>query len=231
MTTTLGTSPTTTTRDGGPPLLVPGLAFAALTLGGAILGSGTPRPADAAAQVLSYDQNHGTVLAVSATLLFASAIPLVIWAVTAYRRLGVRVPGPLMGVAGGVLAAASIALSGLFAWTAGQTAQLADPALARTLTSLSFSTGAAGFVVPFGLLITGIAVPSLILKRLPRALAWAGVVMGALGMLATLTLLIPALDPLLPIGRFGGVIWLVVASVLLPAGRRPRPAATSTGPS
>lgn len=189
MTSTLDTSPTATAGDGGPPLLVPGLAFAALTLGGVILGSSTPRPADTAARVLSYDQSHGTVLAVSATLLFGSAIPLVIWAVTAYRRLGVRVPGPLMGVAGGVLAAASIALSGLFAWTAGQTAQLGDPALARALTSLSFGTGAAGFVVPFGLLIAGIAVPSLILKRLPSAVAWAGVIIGALAMLATLTLL------------------------------------------
>ena len=38
-------------------------------------------------------------------------------------------------------------------------------------------------------------------------------------MLATLTLLTPALDLLLPIGRFGGLIWPVVASVLLPTGR------------
>jgi hypothetical protein len=96
--------------------------------------------------------------------------------------------------------------------------------LSRVLTTLSFATGAAGFVVPFGLLIAGIAVPSLILKLLPRGVAWAGLVIAALGMLATLTLLNPALDLLLPIGRFGGLIWLVVASVLLPTGRRPRTA-------
>ncbi|MGH3767056.1 MAG: DUF4386 domain-containing protein [Pseudonocardiaceae bacterium] len=226
MTPILATRPTSTTSDGGPPLLVPGVAFAALTLGGAILGSSTPRLADTAAQVLSYDQSHATVMALSATMLFGSAIPLVIWAVTAYRRLGVRAPGPLMGVAGGVLAAAAIALSGLFTWTAGQTAQLGDPALARVLTTLSFATGAAGFVVPFGLLIAGIAVPSLILRLLPRGVAWAGLVVAALGMLVTLTLLTPAVDLLLPIGRFGGLIWLVVASVLLPSGRRSRASVT-----
>ncbi len=231
MTTTMATTPTATTAEGGPPLLVPGVAFAALTLGGAVLGSSTPRLADTAAQVLSYDQSHATVMTLSATMLFGSAIPLVIWAVTAYRRLGVRAPGPLMGVAGGVLAAASIALCGLFTWTAVQTAQLGDPALARVLTTLSFATGAAGFVVPFGLLITGIAVPCLILKLLPRGVAWAGLVIGALGMLATLTLLTPAVDLLLPIGRFGGLIWLLAASALLPAGRRPRTAATSKDPS
>lgn len=41
-----------------------------------------------------------------------------------------------------------------------------------------------------------------------------------LGMLATLTLLTPAVNLLLPIGRFGGLAWLLVASVLLPAGRQ-----------
>jgi hypothetical protein len=229
--TTTATTPVATTGEGGPPLLVPGVAFAALTLGAAILGSSTPRLADTAAQVLSYDQSHDTVMTLSATMLFGSAIPLVIWAVTAYRRLEVRVPGPLMGVAGGVLAAASIALCGLFTWTAAQTVQLNDPALARVLTTLSFATGATGFVVPFGLLIVGIAVPSLIMKLLPRGLAWAGLVIGALGMLATLTLLTPALDLLLPIGRFGGLIWLLVASVWLPVGRRPRTAAVSHDPS
>jgi hypothetical protein len=38
--------------------------------------------------------------------------------------------------------------------------------------------------------------------------------------LATLSLLTSALDPLLPIGRFGGLIWLLVASVLLPLDRK-----------
>ncbi|MGI8817312.1 MAG: hypothetical protein ACR2G2_19065 [Pseudonocardia sp.] len=98
--------------------------------------------------MLAYDQSHAGVLAWSATLLFGSAVPLVIWVVTAYRRLEVRAPGPLMGIA-------------------------------------------------------------------------------ALAMLATLTLLTPVLYPLLPIGRFGGLIWLLVVSAMLPATRRSRTTAAA----
>ena len=42
---------------------------------------------------------------------------------------------------------------------------------------------------------------------------------AAIGMLSTLTLLTPALDFTLPIGRFGGLIFIVAASALLPATR------------
>jgi hypothetical protein len=38
-------------------------------------------------------------------------------------------------------------------------------------------------------------------------------------MVSTLTLLTSALDFTLPIGRFGGLIFIVAASVLLPASR------------
>jgi hypothetical protein len=44
-------------------------------------------------------------------------------------------------------------------------------------------------------------------------------------MLSTLTLLTSALDATLPIGRFGGLIWIIAVSVLLPASRRRLPAA------
>ena len=111
-------------------------------------------------------------------------------------------------------------LSGLMTWAAADTAKLADPALAHALFDLSFVTGAAGFVVPFSLLISGVAIPSLILRLTPRPLAWAGLVVAAIGMVSTLTLLTSALDFTLPIGRFGGLIFIVAASVLLPATRR-----------
>jgi hypothetical protein len=44
-------------------------------------------------------------------------------------------------------------------------------------------------------------------------------VVAAIGMLSTLTLLTPALNFTLPIGRFGGLIFIVAASALLPATR------------
>src|SRR5947209_6019646 len=86
--------------------------------------------------------------------------------------------------------------------------------------------GASGFVVPFALLIAGVAVPSLILRLTPRPLAWGGLVVAAVGMVSTLTLLTSALDFTLPIGRFGGLIFIVAASVLLPASRHQLTTAT-----
>ena len=66
---------------------------------------------------------------VGAALLFGTAFPLVVYAATAvarYRRLGIAAPGPLMGFAGAVLAAGSVALSALFSWTSAQVAELVE---------------------------------------------------------------------------------------------------------
>src|SRR6185503_4997012 len=98
-------------RQGGPPLLVPALAFAGLTVAGAVLGSSGPRPGTGAEATLAWTAAHGTLLSVGAALLLGSAFPLVVYAATAVRRLqrlGVSAPGPLMGFAGAVLAAGSL---------------------------------------------------------------------------------------------------------------------------
>jgi hypothetical protein len=215
----------------GPPLPVLALAFAVLTLVAAVLGAAGPRPDTAAADVLAYDLGHHTQLVLLATVVFGSSIPLAIWAATVYRRLrglGITAPGTAIALAGGLLAAASLALSGLSTWTAAQSADPAAPGLARALTVLAFATGGAGFVVPLALLVAGTAVPALILHLMPRPVAWTGLVLAGLGMLATLTLLTSALYPLLPIGRFGGLIWLLITSVLLPRARPRRTANQDT---
>jgi hypothetical protein len=174
------------------------------------------------ASTLSYAQAHTGQLHAAAVLVFGAAVPLAIWVATIYRRLrtlGVTAPGAVIGLAGGILAAASLALSGLVTWVVADTAHIAGPALAKALFDLSFAAGAAGFVVPFALLIAGVAVPSLVLRLTPRPLAWGGLVVAAIGMLSTLTLLTSALDFTLPIGRFGGLIFIVAASAVLPATR------------
>jgi hypothetical protein len=69
-------------------------------------------------------------------------------------------------------------------------------------------------------LIAGIAVPSLIVGLLPRPVAWTGLVIAGLAELTTLVLIWQALSPLLPVARFTGLIWLIVAGALLPLRRR-----------
>jgi hypothetical protein len=187
-----------------------------------VLGASGPRLTTSAADALAYDLDHRTLLIALGTILFGVSVPLAVWAGATYRRLrqlGITAPGTAIGLAGGLIAAGSLGVSGLVTWTAGESATAGSPGLARAISDLAFATGGAGFVVPFGLLIAGVAIPSLILRFVPRPLAWAGLVIGALAMLATFSLVAPVLDPLLPIGRFGGLIWLCVVSVLLPHSR------------
>jgi len=219
--------------QGGPPLLAPVLAYGVLTVVAVALTAGVPRPSASAAAVLAYDQAHHTALEVAGCLAFAAALPLAIWSATVYRRLrttlGVIAPGAVIGLVGGLLAAASLTLTGLLEWTGAQVSGLGDPALARALADLGFATGSAGFVAPLGLLVAGIAVPGLILRLLARPLAWAGLVIAALSLLSTFALLTSALDFTFPVGRFAGLLWLVAVSILLPTTRRPaRRAATGT---
>ena len=79
--------------------------------------------------------------------VFAASIPLAVFSAVAYRRLrmlGVTAPGPAIGLAGGVLASAALALSGLVAWTAAASTELGEPAVLRALTTLAFAAGGPG---------------------------------------------------------------------------------------
>lgn len=211
--------PETPTRQGGPPLLIPAIVMAVFTAASAALGATAARYDSA--NLLTYTQTHHVQQLVLGTLVFGTALPLLIWSATVYRRLhrlGVTAPGSAIAYGGGLLAAAALALSGLLTWTTTQLNGSAE--VLRALTALGFATGGPGFVVPFAMLIAGVAVPSLLLRLLPTALAWTGLVIAALGALATFALLTPALDALLPIGRFAGLIWLLIVSVKLPLTRR-----------
>lgn len=206
----------------GPPLLVPAIAFAVLTLLAVALSAGTPQPSASAADVLAYQQGHRTVLRVASFCQLGASIPLAIWAATAYRRLrvlGVVAPGPAMGLAGGIVAAGSLTVGGALGWTLADVAPLADQATSKALADVAFALGSAGFVPAFSLLVAGVAVPGLLVGLLPRPLAWGGLAVAAVGMVSSATLLTPALYVTLPIGRFGGLLFLIAASALLPRTR------------
>jgi hypothetical protein len=74
-------------------------------------------------------------------------------------------------------------------------------------------------VVGLGLFVAGLAVPTLILGLLPRWLAWIGLLVAVLSELSFLSMTVEPLQVLLPIGRFGGLAWLIAAGFLLPRSR------------
>ncbi|GGV02401.1 hypothetical protein GCM10010211_82180 [Streptomyces albospinus] len=168
----------------------------------------------------------GTVIKLGAFLLFASAVPLALCAAVLYRRLralGITAPGSAIMLVGGVLASGALSLSAMFAWSGGHLPADAPPALARALRDLSFLSGGPAYAVTYALLIAGISVTGLLAGLLPRAVTWTGLLLAAVGMVSTPTLLASGFEYLLPVVRFGGIVWLLFVAALLPR-TRPRTA-------
>lgn len=215
-------------RQGGPPLaVVAGVSLVLLVTGlavGAALGGVMPLPYGTGAAIQNYVVNHHAAVRACAVGMFASSVPLGIYAATAsarLRQLGVTAPGATIALAGGVLAAGALGLSGLLAWTLSRPEVTSDATLVRALYYLTFLTGGPAHIVALGLLIAGIAVPSLIIGLLPRPLAWAGLALAVIAEITALVLIWPGLSPLLPVARIGGLTWLIAAGAMLPL-RRPR---------
>ena len=126
-------------------------------------------------------------------------------------------PGPVIGLFGGTAAAILLAVSAIVAWTQSQGVVSANPELTHALAFVSFAAG--GFAHVLGLLVAGIAVPGLILRLVPAGFAWAGLVLAGLSELSFLSMVAEPLQFLIPAGRFGSLIWLVIAGFLLPKTR------------
>ncbi|WP_413801559.1 DUF4386 domain-containing protein [Streptomyces iranensis] len=201
------------------------LAFAVLTIGYVVANSSTPRPDASGKEVLRYARDNGTTIELGSLLLFASATPLALLAAVLYRRLralGITAPGSAITLVGGVLAAAALIGSALFGWAGGRLPMDADPALARALADLSFLSGGVAYSVTFAMLVSGISVTGLMTRLLPRPLTWTGLALAAAGMVSLLALIADPFAYLLPVVRFGGLIWLIVTAFLLPRTRPSR---------
>src|SRR3954447_1864151 len=213
------------------PVAVVSLALlVAALVGSAALGGVFPSPFGDPVAIVRYVSNQPDALRLSAVLLFGSLVPFVVYAATAsarLRQLGVTAPGATIALAGGIVAGAALAVSGLLEWVLSRPAVGGSESVVRALHDLAFLFGGPAHVVFLGLLLAGMAVPGLLLGLLPRATAWTGLVIAGLAELSVLTLVWPQLGVLVPLARFPGLLWLVVAGVQLPR-RRPRGATPPT---
>lgn len=132
--------------------------------------------------------------------------------------LGLLLGGLTLGVAlgGGLLAAGALGLAGLVGWVLSRPVVTTEPAVVHALYYLVFLTGGTGHIVALGVLLAGMAAPGLNGGLLPRPLAWAGLVIAGIAESTTLVLVWPAVAPLLPVARLGGLVWLIVAGAMLP---------------
>ncbi|WP_243062177.1 hypothetical protein [Humibacter sp. RRB41] len=228
------TSPTTThtvRRPDGPNAGIVAVVATVLTLAGiaisaAIAGSAVPSPLGSTADVAAYYAHNPAAATIGGFFTFGASVPLGIYAATTYARmlrLGARVPGPAIGYYGGIAASVFLGASGLIGWVLGQSISGMSPALVHAFAYITYALGGIGFVGGIGLLIAGAAVPSLILRLTPRWFAWVGLVIAVISELSFFALIWPPASIGLPIGRFAGLLWLIVAGFLLPHDRRDVP--------
>ncbi len=188
--------------------------FGGLTIGVAI-GGMLPLPYGSGSAVQHYVQTQPSALRVIALAAFASSVLLVVYSAMVSARLRTSSAAPTLALAGGILAAGGLGLTGLLGWTLSRPEIAGDAPLVRALYLLAFLIGGPGHIVALGVLVTGIAAGG----RLPRALTRVGVAIAALCEMATLVLAWPMLGPILPVARVAALAWLIVASARLGRAR------------
>lgn len=162
---------------------------------------------------------------ICAFLQFSSAIPLGIFTASAVSRLqflGVRAAGAQIAAFGGWMTAFNIAASSCVLWAMTHPGVVKDTSLLNALYYLAYALGGPGFSVPFGLLLAGICIPAAFMRLLPGWLIVVGLVLAVMGESSALTLMFPQALPLIPLTRFPGFVWLIVAGFVMPRTSRRR---------
>ena len=156
---------------------------------------------------------------ISAFFLFGSAIPLGIYTATIASRLrflGLRAAGVDIAYVGGLAASGALGAASLCLWLLSLPEVSASIPIVHVLHLLTFLSGGVAFSAGFGLLVAGVSVTSYFAHLLPRWLVWFGLLIAAVGELATLSLITFSMTPAIPITRVGGLVWLIIVGALMP---------------
>ena len=210
----------------GPPLGYVALTFALLfNIGLSFVVSlrGVPPffpgPWESSETIVKYFQNQQHDVLMCAFFQFCAAIPLGIFATTVSSRLnflGSTTAGNNIALFGGLFTAFNLAVSSLLMWVMAYPDIAANADVLRGLYYMVFIIGSVGYSVPLGLLIAGISVTSWFMKTLPKWLTVSGIVLAFIGEASSFYLIAPKLLFLIPLTRFPGFIWLVIAGFKLP---------------
>lgn len=144
------TPDTTDARHAGPPsplvaVFHGALFFASLVLPNGAADGSMPVPGSPDHGIRRFVGANAGLLRVVGMLQFGAAVPLALFAATAASRLrplGVRAAGATIALAGGLMAATLMAVTGLLMVTAGAVGGRADAAVAVVLHEPTFSSAA-----------------------------------------------------------------------------------------
>jgi hypothetical protein len=155
---------------------------------------------------------------VGSFFLFGSAVPFGLFAVTAVsrlRHLGVRAAGTNIALLGGLAATIALMLSGMAGWILSVEDVSVSAPLVKALYYFSFLSGGVLYAVGFGLLAAGVSITSYFYRLLPRWLAILGIVVAITGELSWFSLVAFPANWFIPITRYLGFVWMVLAAVAL----------------
>jgi len=182
-----------------------------------------PRPGADPAQVRKYfTQDAGRPARLSAAGQAISAAALVRFTASVARlagRAGLRPPALAAAVAGGGLAAVSLATSAVTHTTLTRLREDEDDRAAR-LARRAFVAGGPVHGVGFGVLTGVLALAGLRTRELPRPVATCGLASAALSVLSPLYFVWEPAGWLIPAGRFSGLLVSGIAGVRLARGAR-----------
>lgn len=205
--------------------LLTGVSFIAGVGGGvALADSPFPRPGSEPSEVSRYFTENSRSARLSAAGQLISAAALARFTASVARLAGRSGEGSqrlrTAAIAGGGLAVASLAASGLHTLALSGRWGKDDESAAR-MARRSFVFGGPIHGVGFGLLTGALALAGLRTGELPRPVAIAGLVSAASGLLSPLYFLKEQAGWLIPIGRFSGLVVSGISGMRL--GRRKPP--------
>lgn len=178
-----------------------------------------PGPWEPASVIVTYFQTHHAAVLICTFLQFGALIPLGIFTATVVSRLrflGITAAGPYIALFGGFMTVFDGVAAGFTTWAMIHPGVAQDATLTTALYYLSYAFGGPGFSVPMGLLIVGVCIPAAVLKLLPKWIVAFGLLLALAGELSSLNLVFPQALFLVPLVRFPGFIWLIVAGFALP---------------
>ncbi|MEV0029552.1 hypothetical protein [Nocardia sp. NPDC050793] len=195
-------------------LFVAGLVVSTVRAG----GDPFPSPFTDAGDALAYFRDQSAAVRTGAILQYASAIPLAVFVAAAVTRLRRYADGfgASLAAVGGALAVAFLLCSGVVSWVLTVPEVTADPGVVRALHTLAFLLGGPANVMTSGLLVAGIALAAQSGKLLGPWAIRIGFGIAGLALLTTVALTFTAAAVVLPIARFTGMTWLVVAAFRMP---------------
>ena len=224
-------------RFRGPSLILTALAhvliFAAGLIAAGILrhGASYVTPFAPAEQIRAFLLQSPAAVRISNFFLFGSAVPFGIFAVTTVsclRFMGIRAAGTNITLLGGLTATVAIFLSGISGSILSLPEVVASAPLVKSIDFFTFLCGGMFYSVGFGLMVAGVSVTCYFTRLLPRWLVLLGMLLAITGELSWLSLLVFPANFFIPVTRYIGFVWMILAAVFLTRDRRSEHSASAS---